>query len=145
MMSSARASALATLRGRIERIDANGGAQAPRRVALGHAEADAVLQGGLALGAVHEVFCESGRQSAAATGFIAGLTAREKEIKDLIAARGAGAYDGDTFRATVSIGERSTLDMDAVRAKLTPQFVAAHTRTADVITVRVVARVRDAA
>jgi protein ImuA len=41
-------------------------------VALGHAEADATLQGGLALAAVHEVFAE-GRQSAAATGFIAGL------------------------------------------------------------------------
>ena len=40
--------------------------------ALGHAEADATLQGGLALGAVHEVFAE-GRQSAAATGFVAGL------------------------------------------------------------------------
>ena len=43
----------------------------PGRVALGHADADATLQGGLALGAVHEVFAE-GRQSAAATGFIAG-------------------------------------------------------------------------
>ena len=45
---------------------------APARVALGHADADATLQGGLALAAVHEVFAE-GRQSAAATGFIAGL------------------------------------------------------------------------
>lgn len=84
MMSSARASALTTLRSRIERIDANGGAQAPRRVALGHAEADAVLQGGLALGAVHEVFCESGRQSAAATGFIAGLTVRVAPRRPLV-------------------------------------------------------------
>jgi protein ImuA len=48
---------------------------APGRVALGHAEADATLQGGLALAAVHEVFAE-GRQSAAATGFIAGLAGR---------------------------------------------------------------------
>lgn len=84
MMSSARASALATLRGRIERIEANGGAQAPHRVALGHAEADVVLQGGLALGAVHEVFCEGGRQSAAATGFIAGLTVRVAPRRPLV-------------------------------------------------------------
>jgi protein ImuA len=36
---------------------------------------DAALQGGLAIGAMHEVFAE-GRQSAAATGFIAGLAGR---------------------------------------------------------------------
>ena len=41
------------------------------KAALGHAGADAVLQGGLAAAAVHEVFAE-GHQSAAATGFIAG-------------------------------------------------------------------------
>ena len=46
------------------------------RVPLGHADADATLQGGLALGAVHEVFAEAGRQSAAATGFVAGLAGR---------------------------------------------------------------------
>ena len=45
------------------------------RVALGHADADATLHGGLAIGAMHEVFAE-GRQSAAATGFIAGLAGR---------------------------------------------------------------------
>jgi protein ImuA len=60
------------LRGSIERIEAPGDAVALNRVALGHADADATLQGGLALAAVHEVFAE-GRHSAAATGFIAGL------------------------------------------------------------------------
>jgi protein ImuA len=78
-MTSARTSTLATLRGnieRIERIEAHGDAYAPRRVALGHGEADATLQGGLAMGAVHEVFAEAGRQSAAATGFVAGLAGR---------------------------------------------------------------------
>ena len=65
-------STLASLRGSIERIEAHGDAYMPDRVALGHADADATLQGGLAIGAVHEVFAE-GRQSAAATGFIAGL------------------------------------------------------------------------
>ena len=69
-MSTARTSTLANLRGSIERIEAHGNGVAPARMALGHAEADAALRGGLALAAVHEVFSE-GRQSAAATGFIA--------------------------------------------------------------------------
>ena len=71
-MTGARTNTLASLRGSIERIEAHADASAPARVALGHAEADATLQGGLALAAVHEVFAE-GRQSAAATGLIAGL------------------------------------------------------------------------
>ncbi len=74
-MQSARISTLATLRGSIERLEASGDAYAPGRVALGHADADATLQGGLAVAAVHEVFAE-GRHSAAATGFVAGLAGR---------------------------------------------------------------------
>src|SRR6266705_3243107 len=73
---AARTSTLATLRGSIEHIEAHGDAYLPDRVALGHADADATLQGGLALGAMHEVFAEAGRQSAAATGFVAGLAGR---------------------------------------------------------------------
>ena len=53
-MTSARMSALANLRGSIERIEAQSGSSSLARAALGHAEADDVLQGGLALGAVHE-------------------------------------------------------------------------------------------
>ncbi len=45
------------------------------RVALGHASADAALHGGLATGAMHEVFAE-GRQSGAATGLVAGFAGR---------------------------------------------------------------------
>ncbi len=76
MWPRARTNTLASLRGTIERIEAHGEAYSPRRVALGHADADATLQGGLALGAMHEVFAEAGRQSAAATGFVAGLAGR---------------------------------------------------------------------
>jgi protein ImuA len=72
---SARTSTLATLRGSIARIETHGDAYVSDRVALGHADADATLQGGLAMGAMHEVFAE-GRQCAAATGFIAGLAGR---------------------------------------------------------------------
>jgi protein ImuA len=75
-MTSARLSTLATLRGRIERIEAQDGVLQPRRIRLGHTEADAALKGGLVVGAVHEVFADAGRQSAAATGFVAGLAGR---------------------------------------------------------------------
>ena len=82
--ATARTSTLATLRGSIERIEAPGDAYTPDRVALGHADADATLQGGLALGAMHEVFAEAGRQSAAATGFVAGLAGRVAARRPLV-------------------------------------------------------------
>ncbi|WP_291858297.1 DNA repair protein [Bradyrhizobium sp.] len=82
-MTGARTNTLANLRGSIERIEAHAGATAPARVALGHADADATLQGGLAQAAVHEVFA-AGRQSAAATGFIAGLAGRVAARRPLV-------------------------------------------------------------
>jgi protein ImuA len=82
-MTGARTNTLARLRGSIERIEAHAGASAPARVALGHADADATLQGGLAPAAVHEVFAE-GRQSAAATGFIAGFAGRVTARRPLV-------------------------------------------------------------
>ena len=81
---AARTNTLASLRDSIERIEAPGDAYLPGRVALGHAEADAMLQGGLALGAMHEVFAEAGRQSAAATGFVAGLAGRVAARRPLV-------------------------------------------------------------
>ncbi|BAM90953.1 hypothetical protein S58_49740 [Bradyrhizobium oligotrophicum S58] len=83
-MTGARMDTLARLRGRIARLEAADGAQDMRRVALGHDEADAVLQGGLATGALHEVFAETGRQAAAATGFLCGLAARAAARRPLI-------------------------------------------------------------
>ncbi len=82
-MSGARTNTLADLRGSIERIETHSDTYAPDRVPLGHAEADAALMGGLARGALHEVFCE-GRQSAAATGFIAGLAQRISAARPLL-------------------------------------------------------------
>ena len=66
---------LAALRSSIQRIEAHGDAYRSDKVALGHVDVDAALQGGLAMGAMHEVFAE-GRQIAAATGFITGLAGR---------------------------------------------------------------------
>lgn len=73
-MVSARMSTLASLRGTIGRLE--GEPDGLSRVALGHAEADATLQGGLVRGALHEVFAAGGHHAAAATGFIAGLAYR---------------------------------------------------------------------
>jgi protein ImuA len=83
-MTGARTSTLATLRGSIERIETHGDAYTPGRAALGHADADATLQGGLAVGAMHEVFTDAGRQSAAATGFVSGLAGRVAARRPLV-------------------------------------------------------------
>ncbi|MGY8705889.1 DNA repair protein [Bradyrhizobium sp. 18BD] len=82
-MSGARMSALATLRGQIERIETAEIVHQHDRVALGHGEADAALKGGLARAAIHEVFCE-GRQSTAATGFVMGLAGRVSAQRPLL-------------------------------------------------------------
>ena len=71
-----REGALATLRSSIERIETPGEVYSPRRIGLGHTDADASLHGGLAVGTMHEVFAAAARQSIAATGFVAGLAGR---------------------------------------------------------------------
>jgi protein ImuA len=106
-MTSARMSTLASLRGRIERIETTGAA-APDRIALGHAEADAALHGGLAIGAVHEVFAQ-GYQSAAATGFIAGLSARVTARRPLVWVRQDFC---DLEAGTLSMSGLSELGLD---------------------------------
>lgn len=73
---------------------------------------------------------------------VAELTADEKLLKDMIIEYGEKEIEGDKFRVTVSTSERNSLDMEAVRGKLSPQFIAAHTTTTEVTTVRVVARTR---
>jgi protein ImuA len=83
-MTGARMSTLATLRTHVARLEAGDSAHAPRRVATGHDEVDATLHGGLALGALHEVFAEAGRQSAVATGFLLGLAGRVAARRPLL-------------------------------------------------------------
>lgn len=82
-MSGARTNTLARLRGTIERIEQQGATPGLDRIALGHAGADALLQGGLARAAVHEVFAE-GHQSPTATGFIAGFAGRVSPRRPLV-------------------------------------------------------------
>lgn len=72
---------------------------------------------------------------------IAELELRKKEVRDaLIKNLGEGAHEGELFRVSISTSERSTLDMAAVRAKLTPQFIKAHTTVSDVTVVKATAR-----
>jgi protein ImuA len=79
---NARTSTLAALRGTIDRLE--GDVDDLSRVALGHVGADAMLQGGLVRGALHEVFADSGRHGAAATGFVAGLAHRVARQRPLV-------------------------------------------------------------
>ena len=71
---------------------------------------------------------------------IAELEREEKELRDTVVELGPGAYEGERYRVTVSATERSTLDMEAVREKLSAQFIRAHTKTKEVTVVRVTAR-----
>lgn len=71
---------------------------------------------------------------------IAALKKEEDALKAVLIENGVGAYEGDVWRATVSVAERSNLDLDAVREKLSAQFLRAHTTVTEVTSVRVVAR-----
>lgn len=75
---------------------------------------------------------------------IAELTEKEKELKTIVAASGYAEFDGDLFRATVSLSERVTLDSEKVRALLSPSQIAACSRVTEVTAVRVSARKRAA-
>jgi hypothetical protein len=71
---------------------------------------------------------------------IAELQTKAKAIKDSLGDLKPGAYEGDLFRLTLSQSIRETLDMDAVREKLSPQFITAHTRQTEVRTFKLGAR-----
>ena len=71
---------------------------------------------------------------------IADLTKRADAIKSSLRELGDGAYEGELFRVSVSTSQRETLDMKAVREKLSPQFIRAHTNVTDVVTVKCAAR-----
>jgi hypothetical protein len=71
---------------------------------------------------------------------MAALKARQAELKATLVAAGVPAVEGSLFRVTVSTGIAETLDMVAVRAKLSPQFITAHTIKTERTTVRCSAR-----
>jgi protein ImuA len=96
-MTGARMDTLARLRGSIERMETHADTARLDRVALGHADADTVLQGGLVRGTLHEVFATETRHVGAATGFVAGMAQRLMKGRPLLwvrqdfVAREAGA------------------------------------------------------
>jgi hypothetical protein len=71
---------------------------------------------------------------------IAELTKQADVIKSQLKVLGDGNYEALVFRASVSTSERSTLDMEAVRAHLSRQFIQANSKVTETTTVRVVAR-----
>jgi len=71
---------------------------------------------------------------------IAALELKEKELKKALGDLNPGAYEGELFRLSISETERETLDMKAVREKLSPQWMRAHTNVTNVRTLRVSAR-----
>lgn len=71
---------------------------------------------------------------------IAPLEAKLKAAQAKLKASGDGRYEGLLYDATVFTSERSTLDMDAVREKLSVQFITAHTKVSEVVTVKVTAK-----
>jgi protein ImuA len=72
-MAGARNETLASLRGAVARLETVNNERLSERAPLGHQLADDALKGGLALGALHEVFAEEGRQGASASGFAVAL------------------------------------------------------------------------
>jgi hypothetical protein len=71
---------------------------------------------------------------------IAPELARLKEMEAQLKAHGNGRYKGAHYEAKVFAQERNTLDMAAVREKLSPQFITAHTTTTEVTILKVTAR-----
>ena len=71
---------------------------------------------------------------------IAALELKEKELKKALGDLKPGAYEGELFRLSISETERENLDMKAVREKLSPQWMRAHTNVTNVRTLRVSAR-----
>lgn len=72
---------------------------------------------------------------------MADLEAKYDELKALVIEdAGLGAHEGNMFRVSITATTRETLDMEAVRNHLSPQFIRAHTKITESITTRVTAR-----
>lgn len=65
---------------------------------------------------------------------------RLADLEKALKANGVGRYKGQRYEGNVFEQHRDKLDMDAVRAKLSPQFLTAHTTVVDVTVLKVTAR-----
>jgi hypothetical protein len=68
---------------------------------------------------------------------IAEIKRRAQPLKEQIEELGAGAYEGNIYRVTVSKFKRENLDKKAVKKKLSRQFIRAHTTYTPVTMVRI--------
>lgn len=59
---------------------------------------------------------------------MAELLKKEKEIKKQLNELGVGTFEGDLYRVAIFDSVRKVLNMKAVRAKLSPQFIRANTK-----------------
>jgi len=78
---------------------------------------------------------------------VADLQDQLKAIEDQLKALPDGAYEGAKYRATISRYSRTTVDWKSVAAKLNPsrQLVTAYSKDTEVTTLKVVARLAQAA
>jgi hypothetical protein len=84
--------------------------------------------------------CTAADKLGAVLAEIAILDKQADKLRDEIKSRGDGAYEGDLFRVTVKSSTEYRLDMKAVRAKLSPQFITANEHGTDKVTLKCVAR-----
>ena len=73
-------------------------------------------------------------QIATLSAEIAERNAEKTRLIDALKLYGEGTYEGSEHYVLVRVSERATLDLSAVRKKLTRQFIAAHTRVTEVVT-----------
>ena len=65
------------------------------------------------------------------------LESKEKKVRDKIVARyGKGYFEGDNYYALITVADRTNLDLKAVRAVLSENFLKSHTTTQEVTTVK---------
>ncbi len=64
------------------------------------------------------------------------LTAREKHLKEIFRAGGDAIYRGDQHQIEIKFTKRPQLDMDAVRAKLSAEWIAENTGEVEVMNIR---------
>jgi hypothetical protein len=68
------------------------------------------------------------------------------QLEDALKAQGAGVYEGDTFRVSVSVTERATVAWKSVVEKLgaSRQMLKGNTRVSTVTSLRCTARLKSA-
>jgi hypothetical protein len=67
---------------------------------------------------------------------IAALEVLETKVKADLKTLGVGTHMTDHYLLTITESERATLDMDAVRDKLSDQFIRAHTKITKFLTLK---------